>query len=77
MTDTPDPPPAFRYAVVWVGVEWRIVCARRAMGHFTSRDLALVAASRLAREAVQAGHPAEVLLQSESGELTQLWPGRP
>lgn len=76
MTDPSDPPP-FRYAVIWVGVEWRIVCARRAMGHFTSRDLALNAASSLAREAILAGHLAEILLQSENGELRVLWPDRP
>ena len=76
MSDPSDPPP-FRYAVVWVGVEWRVVSARRAMGRFTSRDLALIAASSLAREATLAGHLAQVLLQSESGELTVLWPDRP
>ena len=42
---------AFRYAVVRVGPEWRVVGARRAMGHFATRDLALTAAGNLAREA--------------------------
>ena len=71
MIDAPRPPP-FRYAVVRVGPEWRIVGPRRAMGHFATRDLALTAAGNLAREAFLAGHRAEVLLQSESGELTAL-----
>lgn len=60
---------SFSYAVVLVGAEWKVVGARRAMGHFASRDLALVAAGNLAREAFLAGHRVEVLLQSESGEL--------
>ncbi|MCF8504419.1 MAG: hypothetical protein K9G59_05855 [Caulobacter sp.] len=68
MSQTPAPP-RFRYAVVRIGPEWRVVCARRAMGHFTTRDAALNAAGGLAREALLAGHVAEVLVQSESGEL--------
>jgi len=63
---------SFRYAVVRMGPEWKVVGARRAMGHFASRDLALIAAGNLAREAFLAGHRAEVLVQSESGELTPL-----
>ena len=71
MTD-PVPTVRFRYAVVRVANEWKVVGARRAMGHFATRDLALAAAGNLAREAILAGHRAEVLLQSESGELTCL-----
>lgn len=70
-------PPLFRYAVIRVGPEWKVVGARRAMGHFATRDLALTAAGNLAREAFLAGHRAEVLLQSESGELTPLPIRRP
>jgi hypothetical protein len=69
--------PSFSYAVIQMGPQWRVVCARRAMGHFPSRDLALMAASSLAHEAVLAGHMAEILLQSETGELRVLWPDRP
>lgn len=71
MSDMPSPL-YFRYAVVLIGVEWRVVGARRTMGHFATRGMALSAAGALAREAVEAGHRAEVLLQSESGELTPL-----
>lgn len=71
MSDRPGQQ-AFRYAVVRMGPEWKVVGARRAMGHFASRDLALIAAGNLAREAFLAGHRAEVLVQSESGELTPL-----
>jgi len=71
MNDPPEPL-SFRYAVVRVGPEWKVVGPRRAMGHFATRDLALVAAGNLAREAFLSGHRAEVLLQSESGELTPL-----
>ena len=73
MSDGPSPQD-FRYAVVMVGPEWRIIGARRAMGHFASREMALTAAANLARQASEAGHRAEVLLQSESGELTPLRP---
>jgi hypothetical protein len=62
----------FSYAAVRVGPVWRVVCARRPIGHFTSCDLALSAAHALARQAVEAGHAAEVLLQSESGEMIPL-----
>lgn len=74
MSDAP-PPLYFRYAVVLVGPEWRIIGARCAMGHFSTREMALIAAANLARQASEAGHLAEVLLQSESGELTRLRPG--
>ncbi len=69
MTDTPGPA-AFRYAVIRVGPEWRVVGARRAIGHFPDRETALAAAGALAREALDSGHRAEVLIQSETGELT-------
>lgn len=71
MSDPPDRR-LLSYAVVRVGPEWKVVGPRRAMGHFANRDLALAAAGNLAREAFLSGHRAEVLLQSESGELTPL-----
>ncbi len=71
MSDQPESLP-FRYAVVRVGPEWKVVGARRAIGHFATRDLALAAARNLALLVVDEGHPAEVLVQSESGELTRL-----
>lgn len=66
---------AFSYAVVRVGEEWKVVCARNAMGHFACRDEAIVAASALAAQAAAAGHVAEVLVQTDSGELRQAWRG--
>ena len=71
MTDSLD----FSYAVVRVGEEWKVVCARKAIGHFAQRDEALVAASALAAQAAAAGHAARVLVQTESGELLQAWRG--
>ena len=65
----------FAYAVVRMGQEWKVVCARNAMGHFTCRDEALVAASALAAQAAAAGHAALVLVQSDSGELQEVWRG--
>lgn len=64
---------AFSYAVVRVGDEWRVVCARKAMGHFVERDQAVSAASALAAEAAREGRRTEVLIQSETGELKSAW----
>jgi hypothetical protein len=70
-----------RYAVLQSGDEWRIFCQRRRMGHFQTRDLALAAGSRLAREAHDAGHDVEFLVQEPSGELLRQdydhWASRP
>jgi urease gamma subunit len=63
----------FSYAVVRVGVEWKVVCRRRAMGHFSEREQALAAASALAVEAAREGRATEVLIQSETGELISAW----
>lgn len=64
---------SFRYAVVQVGPVWKVVCSRKAIGHFVNQDMALSAANALAREAMGEGHHAEVLIQSESGELTPVY----
>lgn len=61
--------PSFSYAVVQVGEVWKVVCARKAMGHFGNRDAAVGTACGLARAAEEEGHFAEVLIQSETGEL--------
>lgn len=65
----------FSYAVVRVGEEWKVVCARNAIGHFARRDEAVVAASALAAQAAAAGHVAQVLVQTDSGELREAWRG--
>lgn len=64
---------SFSYAVVQVGDAWKVVCARKAMGHFPEREAALAAASALAAEAARAGRATEVLIQSETGELRSAW----
>lgn len=64
---------SFRYAVVQVGPVWKVVCARKAMGHFNNQDMALTAAHALAREAMNEGHLVEVLIQSETGELVPVY----
>jgi hypothetical protein len=64
---------AFAYAVVQVGAEWKVLCRRKAIGHFRDRDQALAAASSLAAEAARAGRPAEVLVQLDTGELVSAW----
>ena len=69
MTQTPN----LSYAVVQVGVVWKVVCARKAMGHFTDRAVAVGAACGLARAAEEEGHFAEVLIQSETGELLPVY----
>lgn len=68
-------PLGFSYAVVRMGEEWKVICARNAMGHFARRDEAIIAASALAAQAAAAGHAAQVLVQTDSGELLQAWPG--
>jgi len=69
MTETPS----FSYAVVQVGPAWKVVCARKAMGHFNDRDVAVGTACGLARAAEEEGHFAEVLIQSETGELLPVY----
>ena len=63
-----------RYAILRAGSEWQIVCSRRRMGHFQSRELAVEAGARLARQAVEAGHEVELLVQEEAGELVTVEP---
>ena len=58
-----------RYAVLQSGEEWRIFCQRRRMGHFPTREHAMLVGSRLAREAHDAGHDVEFLVQEPAGEL--------
>lgn len=58
-----------RYAILQVGREWRVVCARRRMGHFSSRAQAVEAGARLAREAVASGHQVEFMVQDRTGLL--------
>ncbi|MES2035563.1 MAG: hypothetical protein V4466_15440 [Pseudomonadota bacterium] len=71
----PETRRSFNYAVVQIGLVWKVVCARKAMGNFASQDSALTAAHALAREATGEGHGAMVLIQSETGELTQVFVG--
>lgn len=58
-----------RYAVMRFGDEWRVVSERRRIGRFASRDLAIMAGARLAREAMATGHPVELLVQDGAGCL--------
>lgn len=58
-----------RYAVLQVGGEWRVVCARRRMGHFATRAQAVQTGARLAREAVASGHQVEFMVQDGAGLL--------
>lgn len=68
-----------RYAVLQVGPEWRVVCARRRIGHFPSRTQAVEAGARLAREAVESGHAVEFMVQDHAGQLfaQKFMPRRP
>ena len=59
----------FRYAVLQFGDEWKIVTGRQRMGHFQTRQLALQAGARLAREARLIGHDVELLVQDKYGGL--------
>ena len=64
-----------RYAVVQCGPEWKVVGARRAMGHFADQNAAAAAGARLALQACAAGHSVEFLVQDEVGELKPQDPG--
>jgi hypothetical protein len=59
------------YAIMRTDDCWRIVCERRKIGRYETCERAALAAVSLAREAAQASHSSEVLLQDKSG---QLWP---
>jgi hypothetical protein len=58
-----------RYAVLAVGAEWRVVSARRQIGHFATRGLAVEAALRFAQEAARSGCCVEILYADQGGEL--------
>lgn len=58
-----------RYAVLQVGPEWRVVCARWRIGHFPTRTQAVEAGARLAHEAVTSGHAVEFMVQDPTGLL--------
>lgn len=58
-----------RYAVLQVADEWRVVCERRHIGHFGTRQAAVGAGARLAREAVNSGHAVEFMIQDATGYL--------
>ena len=59
------------YAIMRTDGCWRIVCERRKIGRYETCERAALAAVSLAREASQANHASEVLLQDKAG---QLWP---
>lgn len=59
------------YAIMRTDGCWRIVCERRKIGRYETCERAALAAVSLAREASQANHASEVLLEDKSG---QLWP---
>jgi hypothetical protein len=59
----------FRYAVVQLGDEWKVLSERRRIGAFPTRQLAMQAGARLAREAAASGREVELLVQGASGEL--------
>ena len=60
----------FRYAILRMDTEWKIVCARRRIGHFPTYESALSAARELASAALECGHEAEILTQNDAGRLT-------
>jgi hypothetical protein len=60
---------ALTYAVLQVGDTWQIVCDRRRIGHFATRDEASRLGAMLAHEATVSGHDVEMLVQGRFGEL--------
>jgi diguanylate cyclase (GGDEF)-like protein len=61
-----------RYAVLLCGTEWRVVSARRQLGHFKTWNAAFQCALRLAREANASGLEVELLYAEVGGELRAL-----
>ncbi len=59
-----------RYAIVKVGDEWKIVCERRQIGHFATREAASRAGAQLAKEAAHSGYDVELLVQGQFGEMS-------
>jgi hypothetical protein len=59
----------FRYAILRMETEWKIVCARRRIGHFPTYESALFVARELASNALECGHEAEILTQNDAGRL--------
>lgn len=57
------------YAVLQIDHEWRVVCERRHIGHFDSRDEALEVGAGLVRQALEAGREAELLLLDATSKL--------
>jgi hypothetical protein len=57
------------YAVLQIGAEWRVVCERRHIGHFDNRQEALTIAAGLVRQALEAGHQAELLALDPTNKL--------
>jgi len=66
------------YAVLQIESEWRIVCARRQIGHFSDRAEALSVAAGLVKAALQAGLNAELLVLDAAWRLVgeRFRPGR-
>ena len=62
----------FRYAILRMDTEWKIVCARRRIGHFPTYESALAVARELASGALECGHEAEILTQNAAGRLSRL-----
>ena len=60
----------FRYAILRMDTEWKIVCARRRIGHFPTYESALSAGRELACTALECGHEAEILIQNDAGRLS-------
>jgi hypothetical protein len=63
--------PTISYAVVRSGEEWRILTAKRLLGHYNTVERALLVGARLTRQALDAGHPAELLLENPAGLLVR------
>jgi hypothetical protein len=62
----------FRYAILRMDTEWKIVCARRRIGHFPTYEGAMSAAQALASTALEDGHEAEILTQTAAGRLSRI-----
>jgi len=59
-----------RYAILQLGPSWKLVSESRRMGQFATLQQASHVGANLAREAVNAGHDVELLVQGPFGEVS-------
>jgi len=68
--DPPDGAKSLQLAVIWYGGRWTLLAPGVRYNRYASRQSAIDAAQRLARQATRQGYHVEILLQDVGGELS-------